>query len=119
MGNYNQHHLLWPRTDWAIGYAKELRQHWYLVVEIPMHTLHAAIHRDIYGIPPIEGAKAKEVLKQLKLLEKQGVIKKTDSIVKRLTVLIALSDCLAPATTEALKEQLSIVLSFYQNKPSD
>lgn len=118
MEKMNKHHLLWPRTDWAIGYAKELRQHWYLVVDIPMNTMHQAIHREIYGIPPVDGSKAKDILQQLKLLEKQGVLKKNDSIVKRLTVLIALSDCLAPDTTEALKEQLSIATQFLQNKPS-
>lgn len=109
---YNRHHLLWPRTDWDTGYAKELRNHWYLIVEIPMGTVHQAIHREVYSIPPVKGEKAKSILQQLKLLEKRGILKKDDSIEKRLTILIALADYLSPETVAALKEQLYVVQRF-------
>ena len=114
----DKHHILFPRTLWDNGYAKVLRQHWYLVVTVPKSTVHAAIHREIYKIPPVTGPQAKDILSNLKLLEKQGAIKKGDPIEKRLTVLIALTDCLAPETTEALREQLHILQSCpSQNLP--
>jgi len=115
---YNRHHLLWPRTDWRNGYAKELRNHWYLIVEIPMDTMHQAIHKEIVGIPVVDGVKAKSILQQLKLLERRNVIRSDDSIEKRLTILVALADCLSPETVEALKQQLCVAQRFHMNEPS-
>ena len=83
-----------------------------------MSTMHNTIHREIVGVPPIDGVKAKSVLRQLQMLEDRKVIKKGDSIEKRLTILIALTDYLSPETVEALKHQLEIAQRFHTDEPS-
>lgn len=118
MGENNRHHLLWPRVEWSTGSVKELRQFWYLVVEIPKDSLHRVIHDELSGIPPIDGSNAKKILKILKILSTEGIIHHDDPIEKRLAILISLSNYLSPETVKALKEQLSIVRNFRNAEPS-
>lgn len=113
MEKTDKHHILWPRSLWSTGYLKELRQHWYLIVDIPTETVHKTIHREMYGVPPANGEVTKDIVTHLKILERQGVLSKEDSIVRRLTIITALCDCIAPKTASALKQQLEIASQFF------
>ena len=106
------HHLCYPRKKWSRGYAHALRNYWYLRVEIPKDTLHAAIHHALAEVPIPRGLAAKEALEHLALLNSFGVLHKNDPIEKRLKLLIALFDCIAPATANAFRKQLKIVTKF-------
>lgn len=112
--DYNdRHHLLWPQHDWNKGCAKALRDHWYMVVQIPMNTLHRTIHYEIMNIPVPRGCVAKDILFHLNTLENYHAINSDDTIEKRLTVMMALTECVEPETYSALKQQLDIVRKFY------
>ena len=112
--NYkDRHHILWPQHDWNKGYAKELRNHWYMTIPIPMNTLHRMIHHEITHIPVPRGITAKDALKQLELLERFGALHTYDNIERRLMVIMALFDCCEPETYDALKKQQELVRKFY------
>ena len=113
----DRHHILWPQHDWNRGYAKELRNHWYMVVPIPMNTLHRTIHHEIVHIPVPRGFIAKQALEQLDMLERHGALHPYDNIEKRLMVIMALFECCEPATHAALKRQQDIVRKFYGINP--
>lgn len=109
----DRHHLLWLRTEWNKGYCHALRSHWYLIVDIPRETLHAAIHHNVSMIPTPRGCSAKSAFEQLVYLESFGALHKNDPIEKRLKLLIAMFDCSDPETAEALKRQLDVVRNSY------
>lgn len=113
----DRHHLLWYRREYNKGWAKRLRDHWYLSVEIPRDTLHRQIHCEVAHIPVPRVIAIKSALEQLDLLEKFGGISRKDSIEKRLAVLVALFDCIEPPTYDALKKQYEIVCKFYHIDP--
>ena len=116
--NYkDRHHILWPQHDWNRGYAKQLRDHWYMVIPIPMNTLHRKIHHEISHIPVPRGFIAKQALEQLAMLERFGALHPYDNIEKRLMVIMALFECCEPETHAALKHQQNIVRKFYGVNP--
>ena len=117
MKKTDRHHLLWYKREYSKGWAKRLRDHWYLRVEIPRDTLHHQIHYEVAHIPVPRVISIKSALEQLNLLEKFGGISSNDSIEKRLMVLLALFDCCEPATHAALKKQYKIVCEFYNKEP--
>lgn len=117
MKKTDRHHLLWYKREYSKGWAKRLRDHWYLRVEIPRDTLHRQIHYEVAHIPVPRVINIKSALEQLNLLEKFGGISSDDSIEKRLLVLLALFDYCEPATHAALKKQYEIVCEFYNKKP--
>lgn len=112
----DRHHLVWYKRDYSKGWAKRLRDHWYLCVEIPRDTLHRKIHYEVAHIPVPRVISIKSALNQLDILERYGGISKEDGIEKRLMVLRALFDCAEPKTYEALKKQHEIVCEFYNKK---
>lgn len=114
MKKTDRHHLLWYKREYSKGWAKRIRDHWYLHVEIPRDTLHRQIHYEVAHIPVPRVISIKGALEQLNLLEKFGGINKDDSIEKRLMVLMALFDCCEPATYNALKKQYDVVCEFNQ-----
>lgn len=79
-------------------------------------TLHRMIHAGIQTIPLPDNELAGEVIKELRMLENMKLLHNTDSIEKRLMLLIALFDE-DNLTTNALKEQLKIVRKFYGKSP--
>lgn len=117
MKKTDRHHLLWYKREYSKGWAKRIRDHWYLHVEIPRDTLHRQIHYEVAHIPVPRVIAIKGALEQLNLLEEFGGINKDDSIEKRLMVLMALFDCCEPATYNALKKQYDVVCEFYNKKP--
>ena len=117
MKKTDRHHLVWYKRDYSKGWAKRLRDHWYLSVEIPRDTLHRKIHYEIAHIPVPRVVAIKGALEQLDLLEKFGGIGRDDSIEKRLMVLCALFDCCEVKTYEALKKQYKLVCGFYHHDP--
>lgn len=112
----NRHHLVWYRRDYSKGWAKCLRDHWYLHVEIPRDTLHRKIHCEIDHIPVPRAISIKSALDQLQMLEQSGGIHREDNIERRLMVLCALFECIEPKTYDALKKQYDIVCEFYNKK---
>lgn len=113
----NSHHLCWQRRCWNYGDVKALRSHPYCIVEIPACTLHREIHERINQIPPPSQEGARSALWQLRYLERYGGISESDSIEKRLIVLIALFECSEQPTADAFKKQLEVVREF-NKKPS-
>ena len=116
MKKTDRHHLLWYRREYSKGWAKRLRDHWYLSIEIPRDTLHRQIHYEVAHIPVPRVISIKSALEQLNLLEKFNGISRNDNIEKRLMVLLALFDCAEPATYNALRKQYDIVCKFYIKK---
>lgn len=117
MKKTDRHHLLWYKREYNKGWAKRLRDHWYLRIEIPRDTLHRRIHYEVAHIPVPRVIAIKGALEQLNLLEKFGGISPNDGIEKRLMVLLAVFDCCEPATYNALKKQYDIVCEFYKGAP--
>lgn len=113
----DKHHLLWYKREYNKGWAKILRDHWYLRVEIPRDTLHKQIHCGVSHIPVPKAINTKAALEQLSLLENFGALHNDDPIDKRLMVLMAVFDCCEPATYAALKKQYEIVCKFYNKEP--
>ena len=110
------HHLVWYKRDYSKGWAKRLRDHWYLRVEIPRNTLHRQIHYEVAHIPVPRVISIKNALYQLQILEKHGGIHRDDGIERRLLVLCALFECIEPKTYDALKKQYDIACEFYNKK---
>lgn len=109
------HHIFWPRHDWNRGWAKTLRTHWYMRVDIPMLTLHREIHHQILMVPVPKAVNIQGALQQLNLLEKHGAIHPYDTLEKRLYILLALFDCCEPATHAAIKHQYDVVRKYYKS----
>lgn len=63
-------------------------------------------------VPVPKAINARSALEQLRTLERYEVIHETDSIERKLEVLIALFDCAEQPTADALKKQLDIVRKF-------
>ena len=112
----NKHHILWQRRYWNSGYLKALREHEYLVVEVPVSTLHHQIHAEMSGIPVVRPRSAKMVLDELNRLQSVGAIRLDEPISKRLGLLIFMLEGIEPQTVKALKKQLKIVTSFEQRE---
>ena len=108
----DKHHLLFPRHGWSSGYARALRNHWYFAAEIPRETLHAQIHQEVTHIPVPKGALLKDAYEQIIILDSYGALHKSDSIEKKLRLLLALFDCACPEMAEAINAQLDIVHRF-------
>lgn len=111
------HHLFWQRRKWNRGELKSLRLHPYCRVEIPKNTLHHQIHSEIKQIPTPHPRNAREAREHLNYLKNYGAIKETDSIEKRLRILISIFDYVEPRTAKALKKQLEIVYKYRQKPP--
>lgn len=116
--NKDKHHIFFCRHDYAKGWAKTLRTHWYCTVEIPKDTLHKRLHREVDRVPVPSACNVQSALYQLDLLEKFGAIHRYDNIERRLMVLMALFNCCEPKTHTALKKQYDIVRKFYKKTPS-
>lgn len=114
---FNTHHLCWPRKKWNKGYAKLIRSHWYFNVQIPADTLHAEIHWEIGEIPVPSAAAAKAAYEQIKALEKNGALHENDSIELRLSLLMALFECIAKPTANALRDQLYLIRRSSKKAP--
>lgn len=110
---YDKHHCLWPRTSWNKGFAKEIRNHWYFVVEIPMKTLHSDIHDELPGIPVPPGNIARWAYEQIIMLDSYKVLHSNDRIEDRLEMLASIFDCASQPTADALRQQAKIIHRFY------
>ena len=104
----NRHHLCWARRDWNKGSQRLLRNHWYLVVEIPIY-LHNEIHAKVSHVHLPNAATAREAYKHLQDLEEFGVISKDDGIEKRLAIMIGIFEQLDRGTASGFKEQLKVI----------
>lgn len=113
----NTHHLCWPRKKWDRGYAKLIRSHWYFNVQIPANTLHASIHKKMWGIPTPDGTAAKDAYEQIRMLEESNALHRDDSVELRLNLLIALFECIAQPTADAFKEQKCLINKFNEKAP--
>lgn len=83
---YDTHHLCWPRKRWNKGWARLLRYHWYMRVEIPKNTLHRKIHNKISSIPLPDEKETQRAISHLDILRGTGAISDDDDIEKRLAI---------------------------------
>ena len=105
-------HLCYQRRHWNVGYNRELRNYFYCVISIPSSTLHRCIHEWVSDIPAPKPLSSKLALEQLEMLRAHGAIQNTDPIDKRLTILIALFDCIEQPTADGFRRQLKIVQEY-------
>ena len=112
----DRHHIFYIRKEWNKGKLDLLRRHPYCVIPLDSETIHRYIHVHLACIPAPSGGVVDSVLMQLDFLKRYDAIGPGDSLEKRLIVLIALFECIAQPTADALKEQLRIVREFYRNK---
>lgn len=108
------HHLFFWRSHWRGAVIGELRQHPYCKVLIPRETLHKMIHEAVPCVPVPSPENVRDVIFQLRNLEKYGAIGPDDSLEKRLKVLISLFEYAEDPTAEALKAQLEVAERFYK-----
>lgn len=109
---YDRHHIFWTRNEWKQGELNKLRMHPYCIVKLRRKTIHKFLHLHLAYIPTPGEESVQHVLFHLQSLKDYGAIKSSDSIEKRLTVLIALFDCIEQPTADALREQLKLVCEF-------
>lgn len=76
--------------------------------------LHERLHAEVPGVPVPNGDSVKHALDQIDYLSNFGAISEKDNAEKRLSVLIALFDCIEQPTADALKEQLKIIREYYK-----
>lgn len=93
-------------------WAKRLRELPYCKVVLPRTTVHNAIHHYVNTVPVPKEINAKIAVEALEKLKQYQAISSTDSVEKRLQVLIALFECIEEPTANALKAQLEVVSSF-------
>lgn len=109
------HHLLFQRRHWKQGYAKALREHWYMGKYIPRDTLHRTIHSKIHDIPTPNGKECRKAFEELCRMEQQGLISQEDTIEKRIDFLIDIwKDDNCEATIAMLKWQKQVIQKFYE-----
>jgi hypothetical protein len=113
----DKHHILFMKRNWNKGLLEVLRTYHYCVIPIPKCTLHRYIHECLHDVPAPSIYAVKGALEQLELLDKAGALHDCDPIEKRLKLLIALFECSAQPTADALKKQLNIVRRFYEQPP--
>ena len=113
----DKHHIFFTRRAWRSGLAFALRHNPYSIVMIPRATLHKQIHESARSVPVPSNYAIEGAFEQLNLLEKRGAISETDNIEKRLKVFIALFECIADPTANALRKQLEIVQNYYHKPP--
>lgn len=109
---YDLHHIFFRSSSWKTGWAKKLRELPYCKVILPRKTTHEAIHHEIKTVPLPRGVNAKSAVEALEKLERYNAIHNTDSVPRRLVVLIALFDCIEEETADTLRKQLEIVNKF-------
>lgn len=106
------HHILYQKRNWHGESLTMLRDYWYCKAEIPKNTLHRRIHSIVPNVPVPKAINARSALEQMKTLERYEVIHESDTIERKLEVLIALFDYVEQPTADALKRQLDIVRKF-------
>lgn len=111
----DKHHLLWPKNSYARGYAKALRSHNWLKMQIPRDTLHREIHAKLSCIPTPTYDLCKRAYLELVRLDKEGKLNYHARLEDRVAWLMDFwSIEEAPRTVLALREQWHIVHDFYR-----
>ena len=108
------HHILFQKKHWQQGYAKALREHWYMGKYIPQATLHRTIHGKIHDIPTPNGKECKKAYLELCRLEREGLISLNDTLEQRIDFLLEVwknDNC--EATLAMLKWQRQVIHKFY------
>ena len=116
-GGEDKHHVCYQGRYWRKGTAKEVRDYWYLVIKIPKDTLHRYIHDKVSSIPPPSENGAKAALAQLRMLDRYDALQSSDSLEKRLSLMIALFDCIDQPTADGFRKQLKVVREFHNSSP--
>lgn len=114
--NYHRkdtHHICYQARHWKTSYAKLLREHWYMKVEIPQMTLHRLIHSKIHDIPCPEGKDCKRAYLELIRREEEGLLSEYDRVEDRIDFLIEMWKETCPATTAILQWQRDVVAKFF------
>lgn len=107
------HHLLYQRRFWDSGYGKMLRNHPYLKIDIPIATLHAEIHRELFNIPRPKDEELRRAYFVMNVLLECQHISLDDPYYKRLDFLIDIWEKTEPKTADALKKEREIIYNFY------
>ena len=119
MPKTNRHHILYCRNTWSKGYAKRLRDFSWLIVEVPMKSLHRKIHDKLVCVPMPKGSRIKEAYVVLSELNEKGVLKNDASLITRIDVLLCIwdgyTDC--RSTCKALRVQRRIAEDYYNEHP--
>lgn len=119
MARTNRHHVLYCRNKWSKGYAKRLREFSWLIVEVPMKSLHRKIHDKLDCVPLPKGVRIKEAFVILQGLASEGALKEDASLITRIDVLLCIwdgyTDC--RSTCNALRVQRRIAEDYYNNHP--
>ena len=111
------HHILFQKRHWQQGYAKALREHWYMGGYIPRDTLHRTIHSKIHDVPTPNGRECRKAFEELCRREQRGLICANDTLDKRIDFLIEMwknDNC--EATIAILKWQKQVIQKFYERR---
>ena len=117
---YNKHHILYCRKTWDKGYAKKLRDHWYLHALVPAKGLHEKIHKCLNSVPIPPHHCLVEAYKKIMELEREGgLYRRENTLVARINLLLMLWAKYpeAKATCAALKVQKAIAEDYYRTHP--
>lgn len=117
---YNKHHILYCRKTWDKGYAKKLRNFWYLQATIPAKDLHEPIHQLLNSVPVPPANRCVEAYKILCDLDRKAVLaNRDDTLVARINLLLsiwAMHPDTKP-TCAALRVQKAIAEEYYNKHP--
>ena len=108
----DRHHLLYQRRHWNSGWALRLRNHPYMIKLIPRETLHRIIHENVSNIPQPSGKECKTAYELISCLDKEGKIKESDPLEKRIELLLSCFE--NPETRKALIKQREVISQFYK-----
>lgn len=113
-GPCNRHHLLFFKRAWAKGTGENLRELPYFSYYLPVKSLHDDLHALMHsGIPYPEngGRLVASAYRWIEAAMTAGDLSDSDSVPKRITVLIKLFAA-SPETVHALRRQLAIITAF-------
>lgn len=112
---YNNHHILWMKNSWNRPWAKRLREHEYLVVNIPINSQHRVVHEKIKCIPVLREDVCQSAYKELDNMWSNGEIAGDDPVSYRINILLSIIEGYNSATTSALKKERQVFAEFEWN----
>lgn len=113
----NIHHILWPKRHWKTGYAKKLRDHYYMKY-LMNQWVHENLHANLTTITAPNGSICRKAYEKLCEMDKNGEISEYDKVEKRIDVLVdILKNENCSLTVGDLRQQRDVVKVLYSVRP--
>ena len=113
----NVHHILWPKRNWKKGYAKKLRDHYYMKY-LMNQWVHENLHANLTIITVPNGSACRKAYEKLCEMYRRGEISEYDKVERRIDVLIGIlekENC--SITICELRQQKEVARVLYSVRP--